>query len=244
MPLIPLTIDDTLYLQLEEAASHKKVSVLDYIKDRLKQPEGWIVFRDVAPGEGLPIPPAATMIPPRAPTADEIEVATAAFRPTFQQAAALDGAHQCGFTLAHLKDARLTLLEVATFLGCPLAETAPPRLPACQEARWQAQRILAELIWLSKSIEEDAYQVVDASRAVAKADAAEDFDPFWMVVRDQGDGHAVSATQRHPAMFLAEHEAERLCSKERKPFLIFQAVARCEAGETPINWQLAKDQRP
>jgi len=244
MPLIPLTIDDTLYLQLEEAASHKKVSVLDYIKDRLKSPEGWIVFRDVSPGEGLPIPPAATMIPPRAPTADEIEVAIAAYRPTFQPAAALDEEYQCGFTLSHLINARKKLLEISIFLGHPLAEIPTQKRSTCKDAQWQAQRILAELTWLSKSLEEDAYQVVDASQAVAKADVAEDFDPFWMVVRDQGDGHAVSATQRHPAMFLAEHEAERLCSKERKPFLIFQAVARCEAGETPINWQLAKGHQP
>jgi hypothetical protein len=107
-----------------------------------------------------------------------------------------------------------------------------------------AQRILTELVWLSESLEADDCRVVDDAPGIAPdANTAEDFNLFWMVMRDMGDGHAVSATKRHPAMFLAFHEAERLCRKERKPFLILQAVARCEAGEPPINWQSAKDAR-
>lgn len=215
MPLIPLAIDDKLYDQLLDDASLEGVSVLNYIYTRIAQPKAETLEIYGEPGEGVVIQPAV----------------------------ALDEEYQCGFTLAHLKDARQILLEVATFLGYPLGEVSPPRLPACREAQWQAQRILASLTWLSKSLETDAYQVVDASRVEAKADPADGFDPFWMVVRDLGDGHAVSATKRHPAMVLAEQEAERLCSKERKPFLIFQAVARCDAGPTPINWQLSKDHR-
>jgi hypothetical protein len=57
-------------------------------------------------------------------------------------------------------------------------------------------------------------------------------------------GGVATAVAEQSAEVVAEQEAERLCSKERKPFLIFLAVARCEAGETPINWQMAKDHRP
>lgn len=233
MPLIPLQLNDDLYLKLLEAASLKKVSVLDYIKDKLEKPEGWIVFRDVGPGEGLPIPPTATMRPIGTPTADEIEAATAAFRPTFQPAASLDEEYQCGFTRSHLIDARQVLTQISVLLGRPLAVITPPQKPACKDAQWQAQRILRELEWLFEALKED-----DPSASATGIDGiTEVLDPFWMVARDEGGDREMRTSKRHDARAFAEEEAERLCSKERKPFLVFQAVARCEPLPAPVRWQ-------
>ena len=63
---------------------------------------------------------------------------------------------------------------------------------------------------------------------------------FWMVYRLGGG----SATVCHASPEAAVAEAERLCLKELKPFVVLEAMAMVEPGRPHVHWRRVKNAAP
>lgn len=64
------------------------------------------------------------------------------------------------------------------------------------------------------------------------------FETFYIVLREDIQS---LPTVRHPTESQARNEAERLCRKHGKPFVVLQAIARVEVGQFPVRWIDAGD---
>lgn len=63
------------------------------------------------------------------------------------------------------------------------------------------------------------------------------FETYYMVMRE--DGNAYSQV-RHATESDARFEAQRLCQKTGKTFVVLQAIARVKIAQFPVAWQDAE----
>jgi len=61
---------------------------------------------------------------------------------------------------------------------------------------------------------------------------------FYMVIQAEDGG---TSKFRHNSFYEAAGEAERLCKKEGKPFIILGAMSYCQQQSAPIDWVKIKE---
>lgn len=62
----------------------------------------------------------------------------------------------------------------------------------------------------------------------------ETFQKFWLVMRADLSG---MPTVRHATKQKARAEAERLCKKHRKQFILLEVIAAVDVDDLPVRWR-------